>query len=224
MNEASISKRLKVIAGMVRHTSIADVGTDHALLPIFMCGAGLIEKAVACDVNKGPLDSAKKNIAKSGLGNVIETRLGSGIEPILTGECETLVIAGMGGALIIELLSAEIDKAKAFKQLVLQPQRSMYGLRKFLAENGFVIHNEILVEENDIFYFIYDVATGEVEDYTEEELRFGKYVQKNNPIIFRKFIRGEVAKCEKILTQHNAGDAVREYLQMCKRLISGCDN
>ena len=219
----TISLRLKAIAGMVKNTSVIDVGTDHALLPVYMCKNGLVYKVVACDVNKGPLEAAKKNIAKNGLNDVIETRQGSGIRPVLPGECETLVIAGMGGSLIIDLLLESIEKSKTFKQLILQPQRSLYKLRKFLISNGFFIKNELLVKENKIFYYILDVAPGMIEHYSEAELHFGKYVHINNPVDFRMYIEHEIQKYEKLISKHKAGELAENYLKMCISIIGGAD-
>ena len=95
-----ISKRLQAVAGLVTRRSMADIGTDHGYVPLYLYEQRKIDRALACDLNKGPLEKAKENIAAMGAGGAIETRLGSGLLPVHTGEVESAVIAGMGGMLI----------------------------------------------------------------------------------------------------------------------------
>ena len=95
-----ITPRLQKIIDLVDGKIIADIGTDHAYIPIRLASTKRIEKAIATDKNKGPLEIAKNNIAKYELSDIIETRLGEGLEPVQSGECELVIIAGMGGKLI----------------------------------------------------------------------------------------------------------------------------
>ena len=99
-----LSKRLEMVAGLVTQERIADIGTDHGYVPIYLYKQGRIKKAYACDVRKGPLEKCKKNIALYGAEDVIETRLGSGLTPLRPGEAETAIMAGMGGMLIVHIL------------------------------------------------------------------------------------------------------------------------
>ena len=92
-----ISKRLRTVASLVRCETMADIGTDHGYVPLYLYEQGKIKKALACDLNPGPLEKARENIQKMGAGQVIETRLGSGLTPVAPGEVECAVIAGMGG-------------------------------------------------------------------------------------------------------------------------------
>jgi len=208
----NISLRLKTIAGMVRFYTLADVGTDHALLPVYLYQTGLISSAAACDVNKGPLERAKETIAQNGLGGIIETRLGSGLEPLDIGEFETLVIAGMGGTLITQLLFARLETAKSFKQILLQPQRNFYDLRMFLLSNGFSIINEELLIDSGIFYFIIEAEPGKSETYNESEVTFGKFVPYKNHDIFQQYIASEINKLEHVAFK----DETKHYLELCR--------
>ena len=99
-----LSKRLEMVAGLVTQERIADIGTDHGYVPIYLYKQGRIKKAYACDVRKGPLEKCRKNIALYGAEDVIETRLGSGLTPLRPGEAETAIMAGMGGMLIVHIL------------------------------------------------------------------------------------------------------------------------
>lgn len=138
-----LSKRLKVCADMVsKGCRIADIGTDHAYLPIFLAKNKLISKAIASDINKGPLKIAKRNIYDNGLENIIETRLSEGIKNIYENEVDEIIIAGMGGNLISEILDKCKFKNKFNKKFILQPMTCEYDLRLYLCNNGYFIEDE----------------------------------------------------------------------------------
>ena len=144
-----LSKRLEMVAGLVTQERIADIGTDHGYVPIYLYKKGRIKKAYACDVRKGPLEKCKKNIALYGAEDVIETRLGSGLTPLKAGEAETAIMAGMGGMLIVHILQDSPEVAASLTELVLSPQRDFGAVRKYLHQIGFAIREEhTLKEEN----------------------------------------------------------------------------
>ncbi len=138
-----LSKRLKVCADMVsKGCRIADIGTDHAYLPIFLAKNKLISKAIASDINKGPLKIAKRNIYDNGLENIIETRLSEGLKNIYENEVDEIIIAGMGGNLISEILDKCKFKNKFNKKFILQPMTYEYDLRLYLCNHGYFIEDE----------------------------------------------------------------------------------
>ena len=149
-----ISKRLTAVAEFVKYRTIADIGTDHGYIPCFLALNKKIDSAFACDVNEGPLEKAKENIALNGLENVIKPRLGSGLSALGDDTAETIVIAGMGGLLICNILNDEKEKLKNIKQLVLQPQRDTDSVRKLLHSLGFVIEDEEMLIDNGKYYTI----------------------------------------------------------------------
>ena len=114
-----ISKRLELVAGLVTNKVIADIGTDHGYVPIYLYKQGKIKKAYARDVRKGPLEKCKQNIALYGAEDVIEPRLGSGLIPLKPGEAETAIMAGMGGMLIVHILEDSPAVAESLQELVL---------------------------------------------------------------------------------------------------------
>ncbi len=147
--------RLKAIANQIPHCSIlADVGTDHAYIPIYAVKNNLCKRALAADLRPGPLKRASANIGRYGLTDRIETRLGDGLEPILLHECDTVTIAGMGGVLIRDILSASLVKAQAAETLLLQPNNAVEALRKWLYESGFDIMDEIIAFDAGKLYCI----------------------------------------------------------------------
>lgn len=137
-----LTNRLKTAAELVRSDrKTVDVGTDHGYLPAFLVINGKTDSAIAADIGIGPLENAKKTIDKYGLSDKISTVLSNGLEKI-PNDTEEIIICGMGGTLIAEILgNAEWIKNKNI-HLVLQPMTHSYDVRKFLCENGFYIDTE----------------------------------------------------------------------------------
>lgn len=142
-----LDARLKTIADFVRKDSfVCDVGTDHAYLPCYLLQKGLTTHCVACDINELPLNQAKAHIAQFGLSKQIETILSDGLKNVPSNKAEDIIIAGMGGELILTiLLAVDYTKDKS-KRFILQPMTNVPFLRKNLYENGFEI-----IEERPIF-------------------------------------------------------------------------
>jgi tRNA (adenine22-N1)-methyltransferase len=164
--------RLQTMLSCIRECgTLADIGTDHAYLPIEAVRGGLCKKAIACDIVKGPLDTAKKNIKAAGLENYIETRLGDGLQPLQKNEADCIVIAGMGGMNIMEIL--ESPKAGNSK-LILQAQHDLEELRRFLHAKKYRI-KEYLVRERSRFYVVTEAEkAGTIETWTDKEYFLGK--------------------------------------------------
>lgn len=155
--------RLSLCAEMAREGSrLADIGTDHGYLPIALCLSGKIVSALACDINPLPLQSAQENIAKYGLSNKIQTRLSDGLKEVSPDEVDDVVIAGMGGELIRDILCDAPWVADENKNLVLQPMTHHEDVIKWLCENGFEIKRQGAVLDEGKFYTVISaVYTGE---------------------------------------------------------------
>lgn len=156
-----LSERLaKIVSCIGQGDSVADIGTDHGLLPIFLCQKNISSQVILSDINEGPLIKAEENIRKFLPGIKMDLRLGDGLSPIDEGECNCAVIAGMGGKLIINILEKDIKKASSFKKLILQPRNAQKELREWLDINGFNIIDEHLAREGNYICEI-TVATKE---------------------------------------------------------------
>ena len=143
------SARMKDIIDQVLsgHT-VADIGTDHAIIPIYLYKNGISPKVILTDNKEGPLDKARMNLAKFNLlADLSDIRLGDGLSVLNPGEVDTVIIAGMGGLLISDMLGCEIQKTKTFGKFILQPRTAAAELRKWLNCNGFSIVNEKLSVE-----------------------------------------------------------------------------
>ena len=196
-----ISKRLTAVAGFVKYRTIADIGTDHGYIPCFLALNKKIDSAFACDVNEGPLEKAKENIALNGLENVIKPCLGSGLSALGNDTAKTIVIAGMGGLLICNILNDEKEKLKNIKQLVLQPQRDTDSVRKLLHSLDFVIEDEEMLIDNGKYYTIISAVHGSEKYDSDIDYLYGKkLIEKKSPVL-KEYLEKMKSKYEKILSK-----------------------
>jgi tRNA (adenine22-N1)-methyltransferase len=145
-----LSDRLETIYAMIEPGErVADIGSDHALLPIALHARGRARGIILSDVRPGPLEKARANLGRRLPGAVFDIRLGDGLAPYARGEVDVAVIAGMGGRLIADILSADAEKARSFGRYILQPRNAADKLRIRLAALGFEIRDEALAVEGD---------------------------------------------------------------------------
>ncbi len=159
--------------------TVCDIGTDHAYIPVCLCLNNKCQKAIASDIKKGPVERARKTVSLYGAETQVEVRLGGGLETVSVCEVDAIIIAGMGGLLIAQILEESESIAKSAKELILQPMTAIAELREFLNKNGYTIKEEHIVREEEKLYTIMKVSIGEDMPYTEAELYMGKAVIKN---------------------------------------------
>ncbi len=197
-----LSKRLSAVAQLVTITGIlADVGTDHGYIPVYLTGKEQIKKAIAMDVNQGPLERAQEHIRQYGLENRIETRLSDGLQALKPKEVEGIVIAGMGGNLMKRILMQGEQVAHTAKELILQPQSEIMEFRKFLWESGYNIVAEDMVLEDGKYYpmmrVVYENAQKEIPDVLA--LKYGeKLLEQKHPVL-KQYLLWQRMQKEKIL-------------------------
>ena len=154
-----LSERLLHIAAQVHEGHVlADVGCDHGYLPIDFVQKGCMKRAIAMDINEGPLQRASAHITQAGLGDYIETRLSNGLEKLFPGEADAVIIAGMGGNLTMGILDRGAAVVSTLDQLILEPQSELAGVRAFLRKNDYLIEAEELVLEDGKYYPILRVV------------------------------------------------------------------
>ena len=148
-----LSDRLSAVAAMVTEGNrVADVGTDHGWVPVYLVSQGRVPSAIAMDVRPGPLSRAREHILLHGLKDRIETRLSDGLEALAQGEADTLILAGMGGLLMEKILRKDFAVAASFREWILQPQSDVPHLRRMLAAGGWVPDREDMVLEDGKYY------------------------------------------------------------------------
>lgn len=181
-----LSKRLQAVADLVTEgVSVADIGTDHGYIPIYLVGTGKNSAAIAMDINEGPLKRAKENILEAGLEEKIKLYLSDGLCVLQPDEAEAMIAAGMGGALIIQILENSPEIVKSMKEFILQPQSELHKVREYLNTHGFRVIEENMIKEDGKFYPMMKMIHGEEEPYSQEELYYGrKLLQIKHPVLF----------------------------------------
>lgn len=213
-----LSKRLQSVANLVSvGLTVADVGTDHGYIPIHLLETGKCPKAFAMDVNRGPLLRAQKHIAEHGLGEQIETRLSDGVKGLQVGECDAVVIAGMGGALTVKILDEGKDVFKNLKEFILQPQSELSKVREYLYEQGYCVVAEDMVQEDGKFYPMMKVINDESDTYNAIEFRYGKCLLSKKHPVLRVFLEKEKNTKKNILQNLQKEDG--EHIEVRKKEI-----
>lgn len=200
-----LSIRLNSIIKQVNKcNSIIDVGTDHGYVPIFLVKQGVCEKAIASDINKGPIEKARINISFEGLSSKIECRHGGGLKTVRKGEVQAAIIAGMGGNLTMDILLDDIEKIKLYDFLILQPAQNPEILREFLYSGNFDILDEDLILEDGNYYELFKVKYNKdnvgikFEDSINYEI--SPILRKKNHGEIEGYIKNKIEKNENILT------------------------
>ena len=189
--------RIDLLASLASDSNILlDVGCDHAYTVITACKNYNVKKAIASDIAEGPLEVAKANIIKSGLEDRIKTIKSDGLKQV-EDDFDTLIISGMGGLLIKDILESSIDKIKN-KKLILSPNRDYYDVRLFLTNNGFQIIDEYAFYDKSIFYEAIVAIPGEM-NITEFEIKYGPILLKKKDEDFINYYQKQYDKYNKAL-------------------------
>ena len=198
-----LSKRLQAVSKLVRdNVSLADIGTDHAYLPVFLLQEGKINRAIACDINESPLKNAAGCIRENNVSD-IELRLGDGLSPVSSYEVDDIVIAGMGAENIIAILdNCAWCKGKRYN-FVFQPMTRTELLREYLCESGYEIYKEICTEENSKHYCVIGARyNGNCFKASELFKALGK-VPENSDKYSKQYILFQLNKYKRILSGLN---------------------
>ena len=213
----ALSLRLKLIASLVpKGARVCDIGTDHALLPIYLIENNIAEFVIATDIRPLPLENAKKNVTASGVSG-IELRLCDGLSAVKKSEVDTVIIAGIGGEVISGIISrAELICNQPYPLLILQPTTSAEALRRYFYENGFEIKTETALKENGKLYSVITARfTGKVKKMPEHFYYIGVVDPKTEDgylYIQKQYIR--LKKCADALI--NIPEKQAEYLHYKK--------
>lgn len=196
-----LSKRLHTIASLVdRVDTVADIGTDHAYIPIYLLKNNICNFAIAGDINKGPIEKAKYNINREGLNRQIETRLGGGLNVIGKGEVQCAIIAGMGGDLIKDIISNDIEKFKSLDYAIVQPVQNVDVFRKYIYKMGFLILEEKICYEDEKFYEILKITYGEEKEEVDPiYYEVSKFLVDKKDYMLKQYIEYLINKYEGIL-------------------------
>lgn len=210
--------RISRIAHMVTPGGVAaDVGTDHGYLAIMLIQEGIAERVIAMDVAEGPLSSARENIRKAMLTDRIETRLSNGLEKLEQGEADTVVMAGMGGNLIIRLLYEGRRQLETVRELVLSPQSELMQVRIFLMKNSYIIKEEQMLAEDGKNYVIMRVEHGVMQYDRRCELKYGRLLlEKQDKLLYGQLVKekGILLKIKEDLLQKQSESVKKRLLEI----------
>jgi len=222
MIDLKLTPRLQIIADTITGCDmLADIGTDHANLPIYLMKKGSVKSAIASDVKKGPIEIAEARIRINRLEDKIQTRLGSGLTILKQNEANIIVIAGMGGMLIADIIEASIEVAKSADTLILQPMLDSERLRAYLLQNNFEITDEELAKEDRKLYEVLWVRKANKPQPIESYLDIGpKIIEKKHPLA-GELVDKKVNEIQKVMNKLMVidTDAGKKRLDECQELL-----
>lgn len=197
-----LSKRLNwIIKYADKCKVIMDVGTDHGYIPIYLVKNKISEKVIASDINKDPLQKAKINASLDGVLSNVDLRLGAGLKTLKKNEAQGVILAGMGGNLIRDILEDDLEKVKNLDYLVLQPAQNPEVLREYLYNNNYEILNEDLCFDEGQYYELFKVKYKSGERTTLDSIFYeiSPIMLKENNVLIKEYIKFKIEKYNKIL-------------------------
>ncbi len=216
-----ISKRLQAVASLVQCKTVADIGTDHGYVPLYLWQQKKITYALACDLNAGPLSRAKSNIEAYGAAQQIETRLGSGLLPVHPGEVETAIIAGMGGMLMCRILHESPDVVQRLCEMVLSPHQDIQEVRQHIWQIGFCIDNEIMMQEDGKKYHILHCIPGRETETSRAAFAYGgQLLARKDPLLWEELMQDKqkyLALQQKLSKEKTQNASIR-YMEIQEHL------
>ncbi|NLI91627.1 MAG: SAM-dependent methyltransferase [Peptococcaceae bacterium] len=245
----TLGTRLQTIASFIKEGSVlGDIGTDHAYLPVYLVQRGIINRALGVDIHEGPYQSALETVKAYGYHQKIDIRKGNGLLPIEPGEVDFLVLAGMGGNTILQILGEKKDVLQEVNELVLQPQGAEGKVRRELLKAGWKIKDELLVEEDARIYSVihfsrtegitFDDVESQVEDLYlkierhcnamgekrvkmilgKEVWGFGPLILRNHNCLCRQLFEAQMERRKKVAQEMQQTDRI-EVKEKAKELF-----
>jgi tRNA (adenine22-N1)-methyltransferase len=209
--------RIAKIADMVKPGVIAaDIGTDHAFLPILLMQKKTAEKVYACDINEGPLKAAQRNIAIEGLSGHITTILCSGFDNV-PADADCAIIAGMGFYTCRDILEKAMNRLPDFRQIIVEVNRNTPDMRKWISDHHFTIDNEVLIHEKGFDYIAISFTVNPHEELNEEEILCGTDLLVKSEG-YEEYCERMIAKIDEILKVYKKEDARKEHLLLEKSM------
>lgn len=194
-----LSKRLSAVAALLNNCEkMADIGTDHGYIPIYLVEQKRVHDAIAMDISKGPLQRAREHVQLHKLDEYIELRLSDGAKELNVGEVQEVVIAGMGGRLMMKIIDESRELFHSLQGFVIQPQSEYGYVRRFLEENGYVILKENMVEEDGKYYPMMRVSSGQMKLEQECFYEYGEYLLTEKHPVLQEYLLKEYDNYKKI--------------------------
>ncbi|WP_153733199.1 tRNA (adenine(22)-N(1))-methyltransferase [Sporosarcina obsidiansis] len=221
MNTNHLSERLAAVAGFVpKDTILADIGSDHAYLPCYLVNKGVIQRAIAGEVVKGPFESAKRNVQANGFSDRIQVRLANGLFAIEeTDGVETITIAGMGGTLITTILNEGKDRLASVKRIITQPNLHAIAIRQWAVENDFQLVDEEIMQEDGKIYEILVLERG-TANYSPTDLLVGPILREKCTAVFREKWEREMREWRRVVAALDKAEQTEEIRQKKSSILN----
>lgn len=214
----TLDARLSLCARLVRRgAKIADIGTDHAYLPVWLCKTGVSPQALACDIRPEPLANGNKTIAKYHAGNFVHTRLSDGLHNVSPEEADDIIIAGMGGEMICKILSECTWAKNEKKRFILQPMSKWEELIPFLCREGFEILSQNCCCSGQKIYTVLWVCYTGIPFFCSELYPFLGKLHPDTETADRRFILREIRRL------YNKAKGSPEFEVIADKLKKACD-
>lgn len=225
MPRLKLTERLKVItAYLSRWERVADIGTDHAYLPIYLVSQGNKQtKIIATELNSGPLQRAREEVEALGFSGQIELRQGDGLACLDVNEVDAVVIAGMGGETIRDILANSPLIARNIKELILQPMSRQYLLRSWLVDNGFsLVDEELVMEDSHLYQIIVVKPEQSQKNYSPLQLEVGPILLEKKPALLESHLERHLKRYQQI-AHDLQGQQRAEYLVKNREVMEKID-
>lgn len=205
-----LSERLNAIVNLVpNNTIVADIGTDHGYIPVYLIENKISKKVIGTDISKGSLEKIIEFVKETGFQDKIDTRLGDGLQIIKPYEIDTVIIAGMGGLLIRDILENHKEVTNSIVNFILQPMVASKDLREYLVDNNYEIVKEDLVKEDKKYYEVIYARRG--MSFVEKDIYYEispLLIEEKHPLL-REFVEDKISATQKIIKDLEGIDTER---------------
>ena len=197
-----LSKRLKIIHDMVPNSVVADIGSDHGKLMIALVQSGKVKKGFAVENKEGPFERLRSNLIRYHVNDMITPLFSDGIKDI-TRDVSTIVIAGMGGQTIVNILKAHPEKLISVQTIIIDAHTAVPFARREICQMGFAIADEKIVKEDDIFYEVIKFIKAEKAIISDEDLEFGPILRQEKSVTFKEKYQNRIYEIDNIIAKGN---------------------
>ena len=219
-----LSRRLTALIEMAQSgDTVADVGCDHGFVSIELVRQKKFRRAIAMDIRPDPLARAREHVREAGMEQQIDLRLSDGLEAVLPGEADTILIAGMGGPLMIQILERGREAALRTEKLILSPHSEWGLFRRYLLSHGYRISSEEMLQEDGKYYIILCCRPAEPEepaaDWQPEEQEYGRWLLERRDPILKQYLEGRLqllSDLEARLREADTGKSRQRLPEICR--------
>ena len=223
----TLPKRLAAVASLIPPgKTVADIGTDHGYLPVFLINSGRSSKVIASDIHRGPFERARSYIRSQGLEESIDIRLGRGLQVLQPYEVQVAVIAGLGGETMVEIFAEGREIIASLEGLALNPVTHQSGVRRWLTGNGWRLEDENLVEDQGRLYQIIFACPGkqlESAGWSDLEYEIGPLILRKRHPLLKEYLGRKLKKYERVANNLQFSKST-QTVERLKKLTADIEN